>query len=154
MNSPIPRLTTKTSTVRLRVWASVGQVTFLSSDQASSMLRRRDAPRRRMRSTIGRSFPCDAVRIGGGRGDRTRTYNRRFWRPVLCQLSYTPALTSLLRLPMKRMATLMGTVLHQLDPVRIVLLVLARRVRPALALRAGELDDGARLDPCHRVTRR
>src|SRR6478609_438453 len=26
----------------------------------------------------------------GGRGDRTRTYNRWFWRPVLCQLSYTP----------------------------------------------------------------
>src|SRR6185436_7178669 len=26
-----------------------------------------------------------------GRGDRTRTYNRWFWRPVLCQLSYTPA---------------------------------------------------------------
>ena len=29
--------------------------------------------------------------LGGGRRDRTRTYNRWFWRPVLCQLSYTPA---------------------------------------------------------------
>ena len=27
-----------------------------------------------------------------GRGDRTRTCNPRFWRPVLCQLSYTPTL--------------------------------------------------------------
>ena len=25
-----------------------------------------------------------------GRGDRTRTYNQRFWRPLLYQLSYTP----------------------------------------------------------------
>jgi hypothetical protein len=41
------------------------------------------------------------------------------------------------------------TVLHQLDPVRIVLLVLARRVRPLLALGAGELDRRTRLYPCH-----
>src|SRR6476620_11008219 len=26
----------------------------------------------------------------GGRGSRNRTYNLRFWRPTLCQLSYTP----------------------------------------------------------------
>ena len=26
-----------------------------------------------------------------GRGDRNRTCNPRFWRPVLCQLSYSPA---------------------------------------------------------------
>src|SRR4029079_373403 len=50
---------------------------------------------------------------------------------------------------MKRMPTVPGTVLHQLDPVRIVLLVLARRVRPLLALGAGELDRGTRLDPGH-----
>ena len=25
-----------------------------------------------------------------GRGDRTRTCNQRFWRPLLYQLSYTP----------------------------------------------------------------
>src|SRR5688572_6925 len=29
----------------------------------------------------------------GGRGDRTRTCNRWFWRPVLYQLSYTPPRT-------------------------------------------------------------
>src|ERR1700679_462560 len=28
--------------------------------------------------------------VQGGRGDRDRTYNPRFWRPVLYQLSYTP----------------------------------------------------------------
>ena len=28
----------------------------------------------------------------GGRGDRNRTCNPRFWRPVLCQLSYSPVL--------------------------------------------------------------
>ena len=27
-----------------------------------------------------------------GRGDRTRTYNQRFWRPLLYQLSYAPSL--------------------------------------------------------------
>src|SRR3954451_21491201 len=29
-----------------------------------------------------------------GRGSRNRTYNLRFWRPTLCQLSYTPPVTS------------------------------------------------------------
>ena len=28
------------------------------------------------------------------RGERTRTSNPRFWRPVLCQLSYAPGLES------------------------------------------------------------
>ena len=28
--------------------------------------------------------------LKNGRSDRTRTYNPRFWRPVLYQLSYTP----------------------------------------------------------------
>src|SRR5690606_15873258 len=32
-----------------------------------------------------------------GRGDRTRTYNPRFWRPVLYQLSYTPKFLILFR---------------------------------------------------------
>src|SRR3954454_47360 len=31
-----------------------------------------------------------------GRGDRTRTCNRRFWRPLLCQLSYSPVLSGAL----------------------------------------------------------
>src|SRR5690554_7053382 len=30
---------------------------------------------------------CD---MSCGRGSRNRTYNLRFWRPTLCQLSYTP----------------------------------------------------------------
>src|SRR6476469_10411126 len=50
---------------------------------------------------------------------------------------------------MKRMPTVPGTVFHELDPVRIVLLVLARRVRPLLALGALELDRGTRLNPGH-----
>ena len=32
--------------------------------------------------------------ILNGRSDRTRTYNPRFWRPVLYQLSYTPTVSS------------------------------------------------------------
>src|SRR5690606_16544552 len=31
-----------------------------------------------------------ASRGDDGRGSRNRTYNLRFWRPTLCQLSYTP----------------------------------------------------------------
>src|SRR5699024_3505579 len=30
--------------------------------------------------------------VSGGRGSRNRTYNLRFWRPTLCQLSYTPVI--------------------------------------------------------------
>ena len=95
---------------------------------------------------------------------------------MLCQLSYTPALsrsiamspparerarrrlalttgqfvTASLGLAMEGVTPVTGTVFHELDPVRIVLLVLARRVRPLLALGAGELDRRSRLDPGHR----
>src|SRR3954447_9872780 len=51
---------------------------------------------------------------------------------------------------MEGMASIPGTVFHELDPVRIVLLVLARRVGPLLALGAGELDRRPRFDPGHR----
>src|SRR5262249_60599065 len=74
------KLTTKTSTVRLRTCSRVGQETFFSSDHAS--LRKR---RKRFTELVLLS------RYGVGRGDRTRTYNLRFWRPLLCQFSYTPA---------------------------------------------------------------
>src|SRR5436190_17215308 len=47
------------------------------------------------------------------------------------------------------MPTVPGTVFHQFDPVGIVLLVLARRVGPLLALGAGELDRRSRLDSGH-----
>src|SRR5437870_6248857 len=52
---------------------------------------------------------------------------------------------------MKGVPSVAGTILHKLDPVRIVLLVLARRVRPLLALGASKLDDRTRFNPCHRV---
>ena len=71
---------------------------------------------------------------------------------MLCQLSYTPAArpADLLRLTVKCMPPAAWAVLLKLDPVRIVLLVLARGVRPLLALGAGELDRRARFDswPC------
>src|SRR5690349_8087103 len=90
-----------------------------------------------------------------GRGDRTRTYNRWFWRPVLCQLSYTPARGSpLLRLAVKCMSTISRTVFHQLQSVRVVLLVLAGGVRPLLALGAGELDGRTGFDSGHVVPTR
>src|SRR6266550_2357152 len=72
-------LTTKTSTVRLRVWAGVGQDTFFNSDHASST-------KRRIRSTWVQSRATD----WNGRRGRTRTDNHWFWRPELYQLSYAP----------------------------------------------------------------
>ena len=47
------------------------------------------------------------------------------------------------------MTTAAWTVLLEFDPVGIVLLVLARRVGPLLALGAGELDRGTRFDLRH-----
>ena len=74
------------------------------------------------------------------------------------KLSYTPAageVPVLLRLAVKCMPSLSRTVFEKLDPVRIVLLVLARRVIALLALGARQLDHGTVLDSCHRfVTRR
>src|SRR4029453_7875740 len=88
-----------------------------------------------------------------GRGDRTRTYNRRFWRPVLCQIELNPCGgrgSGLLRLAVKCMPSLARTVFEKFDPIGIVLLVLARRVIALLALGASELDHGTVLDSCHR----
>src|SRR5215211_9435642 len=109
-----------TSTVRLRVCWKVGHETFRSSETAS-------ARKRRIRFTW-----LLLSLSGSGRGDRTRTYNRWFWRPVLCQLSYTPAVarSMLLGLPMEGVLPAARAVLVELHPVGIVLLVLARRVRP------------------------
>src|SRR5437667_10645030 len=122
-------LTVNTSTVRLRVWAAVGQETFFNSDHASSM-------KRRIRCTFVRSR---ATGWDGRRG-RTRTDNHWFWRPELCQLSYAPPDPPLLGLPMEGVAAPARTVLHELDSVRIILLVFACRVIALLAFGAGELD--------------
>src|SRR3974390_1488255 len=79
MYTPTTNEITNTSTVRFRTWVRFGHETFLSSDHDSLM-------NCRIRFT-GALLADDE----GGRGDRTRTYNLRFWRPLLCQLSYTPA---------------------------------------------------------------
>lgn len=44
--------------------------------------------RRRVYSPLLLSTQAPTLELG--RGDRIRTCNHRFWRPVLCQLSYTP----------------------------------------------------------------
>jgi hypothetical protein len=51
------------------------------------------------------------------------------------------------------MPSLARAVFHQLDPVRVVRLVLSRSVRPLRSLGAGELDDRTRFDFRHRSTR-
>src|SRR4249919_2737336 len=78
MYRPTTNEMTSTRIVRFRTWMRVGHETFLSSDHDSLM---------NWRNRFTGAFSTVG---GGGRGDRTRTYNNRFWRPVLCQLSYAP----------------------------------------------------------------
>src|SRR3990172_6167950 len=95
----------KTSTVRLRVCSRVGQVTFLSSDQASS---------RKRRKRVKSDSSVDGNGGGAvGRRGRTRTDNHWFWRPELYQLSYAPVShrAPLFCLAMQRMPTAAWAVL-------------------------------------------
>src|SRR5437867_7604502 len=130
-----------TMSVRLTTVWRVGQATLPSSDQASRRYWRM-LPNTMLSdcSWLGDSDP--AVPSGAGRGDRTRTCNRWFWRPVLYQLSYTPTNARFLfRLPMQRVLPAARTELVQLHPPRVVPLVLAGAVGALLAGRASQRDD-------------
>src|SRR5262245_42017223 len=115
-----------TRIVRRITVSRVGQATFFSSAQLSTRYRR--TPVNTM-SSFFLLLRVDSVRPGigpeSGRGDRTRTCNRWFWRPVLYQLSYTPiGRAALLRLPVQLMLPAAGAELVQLHPPRVVPLVL------------------------------
>jgi len=68
-------------------------------------------------------------------------------------LSYAPTdallAPDLLRLAMHALHTTSWAVLHQLEAIRVIALVLTRRVRALLALRARELQRGSVLCFCH-----
>ena len=88
--------------------------------------------------------------VRGGRGDRTRTCNRWFWRPVLYQLSYTPPhVNRLLGLPVQLMLPAARAELVQLQAPRVVPLVLPRAVRALLADSARQGDHGSVLGLGH-----
>src|SRR5260221_13561461 len=101
------------------------------------------------------SLPLVPRRSHAGRTGGNRTPNPRFWRPVLCQLSYCPnqnvkmwisksphfQISKLLRLPMRLVAPAEAAVLAQLQPLAGLLLVLCRAVIPALTLAARQADD-------------
>ncbi len=130
----------------------VGQATFLSSAQLSTRYRRMPV------NTIGSYFLLRGgvqVRVRwSGRGDRTRTCNRWFWRPVLYQLSYTPPSdASLLRLPVQLVLPAARAELVQLQAPRVVPLALPRAVRALLADGARQADHGSILGLCHVVSR-
>src|SRR5437667_9622827 len=86
--------------------------------------------------SVGMAFAMVVI-PESGRGGATRTPDPRFWRPLLYQLSYTPVpvgANSLRRMP-PLLGFLVGGVfpapgaeLLDLQPVRIVLLVLDARV--------------------------
>src|ERR1051325_1745138 len=99
--------------------------------------------------------PLISVLGGVGRPRGTRTPNLRFWRPLLCQLSYWPAIAakackstplatyspSLLGLPVNRVLPVVTAELLQFQLLRHRLLVLRRRVVPTFALGALKGDD-------------
>ena len=88
-----------------------------------------------------------------GRPGGIRTPNQRFWRPPLYQFELlacvkpyskpgSPPYPALLPgLPMKSVCPAELAVLLEFDPSRIVLLVLHRRIVPALALSTSQCDD-------------
>ena len=83
---------------------------------------------------------------------------------MLYQLSYTPPLSGagsveltsamrlLLRLPVQRVLPAAWAELVQLQPTRVILLVLPRAVRALLAGRARQGDHGSILGLCHEVS--
>src|SRR4029077_18979328 len=95
--------------------------------------------------------PRCAFRFGRPRG--TRTPNLRFWRPLLCQLSYWPErrksvqkqtlarLFPLLGFPVDRVLAIVTAELLQFQLLRHGLLVLRRRIVSTFALGALERDD-------------
>src|SRR5437867_3682076 len=103
------------------------------------------------------------MRAKAGRPGGNRTPNPRFWRPVLCQLSYwpsrltrvgtgawglgagttqppVPSLQPLLRLLVRSMFSAEAAELRELQPLGRFLLVLRRAVVAPLALGARERD--------------
>src|SRR6187397_611864 len=137
-----------TRTVRRITVSRVGQATFFSSAQLSTRYRR--TPVNTM-SSFFLLLRVDRVLCSrGGRGDRTRTCNRWFWRPVLYQLSYTPIEhAALLRLPVQLVLPAAGAELVQLHPPRVVPLVLPGAVRALLADGARQGDHRSILGFCH-----
>src|SRR4026207_831049 len=132
MYTPMATETARTRRVRRITVSRVGQATFFSSAQLSTRWRRKPV------NTIGLYFLLlrDGVweRPGGGRGDRTRTCNRWFWRPVLYQLSYTPPDSHrLLGLPVQLVLPAARAELVQLQAPGVVAFVLPRAVRAFLA---------------------
>src|SRR3972149_11926476 len=102
--------------------------------------------------------PAPSQRISLGRPGGNQTPNPRFWRPVLCQLSYWPVLVGdsgwptpfrhqqsairhSLRFPVSRVLAAEPAVLAHLEPLGRPLLVLGRAVVAPFALLAGPGDD-------------
>ena len=78
-----------------------------------------------------------------GRPGRTRTHNKRFWRPPLYHWSYWPVSDPLILagLFVHRMVTAPTAVLLELHTLRMSALVLIGCVVATLAIAAGEGDE-------------
>src|ERR1051326_3782016 len=142
--------------LRVLVHPPPGRATLGFSDDIAS-IRILDLQQKTIRRAI-HSLIATYFRFGRPRG--TRTPNLRFWRPLLCQLSYWPTVAQktantdlcadipLLRFPMNRVLTVVTAELLQFELLRHGLFVLRRRVVPTLALGALQRDDFSSL-ACH-----
>src|SRR5262249_41727250 len=121
-----------------------GQVTRFSSLRTSLRNRRQRSNRPPAASLTVSNRPVSSATFlipRNGRPGGNRTPNPRFWRPVLCQLSYGLRNCGLLRLLVIRMLPAEAAVLRKLQPLSRLLLVFRRAVVAPLAHRAGERDD-------------
>src|SRR5262245_54457828 len=119
-----------------------GQLTFFISTQTS---RKKSRVRGHHSFTGTMSFSVPSylvvtVSSSNGRGGGIRTPNLRFWRPPLYQLELHPYAYLDLSFFVRRVLAAEAAVLGQLQLLRVRLLVLRRRVVPALALGTGQAD--------------
>ncbi len=91
-----------------------------------------------------------------GRADRTRTCNRRFWRPLLYQLSYRPRFgrhavrrRTLFGFSMGLVTAAEPAILAQLHSIRRLLLIFLRVIITAFALGTRHHNHNAGFFLCH-----
>ena len=139
---PIATATTTTATVRRVVSSRVGQVTFsqLGDDVADEL--RHERGRTRERCFSASAAAADSCFLAGRApvAERGRLRGRLLHERLSAQCAAHSG-SFLPDFAVRPVQAAAGAELAQLQPLRVVAAVLRRRVRPLLALGAGERDD-------------